>query len=133
MSKVALDVAEKEVESWMDKKKITQSMRDSLKDQVKILVESVCDGLLILDTETNEWKHILNFAIGEGESIKELTYLSRLNDRILEPALRGVKGDDGDKRLQAYISALTGKAKGIIANLDTVDKRVSTAIASFFF
>lgn len=133
MSKVALEVAEKEVESWMDKKKITQSMRESLKDQIKILVESVCDGLLILNVETNEWTHFLNFPLGEEGTIPQLKYLPRLNDRLLEPHLRGVKSDDGDKRLQAYISALTGEVKGVIANLDTVDKRVSTAIASFFF
>lgn len=133
MGAIAQEVAEAEVASWMDRKKITASMRESLKDQIKILTESVCDGVLILDTEKNEWKHKLSFEIGEQVKIDSLTYVSRLNDRILAPHLKGIKSDDGDGRLLAYIGALTGQAKGVIATLDTVDKRVSTAVASFFF
>ena len=87
---------------------------------------------LVRDEKSNVITHNLNFPIGDGDEVKKLEYRPRLNDRLLEPYLKGVKASDSDGRLTAYICALTQKASGIIKNIDSVDKKISIAIAVFF-
>lgn len=135
MSKVTKEVAEAEVNQWLEKKKILKATIESLKDSIDVLIASVEEGVLILDTETYKWKHELLFPL-EGEkgvtSINELTYIPRLNDKILRQYSKGVKGDDSEGRLNAYIAALTGQPREVIASLDSTDKKISMAIAIFF-
>ena len=68
----------------------------------------------------------------DEKPLNEITYKSRLNQRMLEPHLRGVKADDGDGRVLAYLAALTSQPKGILKALDTADKRICNAIVLFF-
>lgn len=132
MANVTREIATKEVNSWLNSKKVLNSQRESNEENVDLLIEAVMEGILIFDDKTNIIKHKLNFPLGDAEDIKELTYKHRLNDRMLEPYLKGLKPNDGDGRLAAHICALTEKPRGIIRNMDSVDKKISVAIAVFF-
>lgn len=132
MTKINREVAEGEVTLWLDKKKVFQATRESQKEFIDILVEAIVEGVLVLDQSTFKFTHTLLFPIGESEMIKSLVYVSRLNDKMLRPCLNGVKQGDGDERMLAYIAALTDQPRGLMANLDSADKKVATAIAVFF-
>lgn len=132
MEKVTREAAEVEVTSWLDKKKIFQDTRDKYKDHIEIIVEAIVNGVLVLDTDTFEFKHELLFPLGENEGLKEIKYRARLNDKMIQPKMKGVKSDDVDGRVSALIAALTGQNTAIITSLDTVDKRIATAIGVFF-
>lgn len=132
MAKIALDIATEEVLGWLKYKKISETQIDSNDDSVEELAAAISEGVLKLDEKSKELKHTLKFPVGEEIKITELTYRPRLNDSIISPHMKGVKPNDADGRLNAYICALTGEARGIIRKLDTVDKKISLAIAVFF-
>lgn len=132
MARITPEKATKEVNAWLDAKKIMQNTRDSNEDSTQLLIDAMVEGLITIDDKSNVITHNLNFPIGEGEEIKKLEYRPRLSDRLLEPYLKGVKPTDSDGRLTAYICALTQNSRGIIRNMDSVDKKISLAIAVFF-
>lgn len=131
MEKIAKEVAIAEVDKWLDMKKVSQSKRETYKDHIEILVESVVEGNLILN-EDGSWLQKLMFPI-EGEmSVTELVFKPRLNRRSVIPHLNGVKASDGDGRIVAYMAALTGKPKNLLNSLDFEDSRISDSIVVFF-
>lgn len=140
MSKIAREVAQEDVNSWLDKKKVFAATRERYEDHIETLIEAIMEGALILDAEakdasgekTFEFTHNLLWPIKGEQPIETLKYKSRLNDKQLQPYLKGVKSDDADGRLLAHVAALTGTARGILVNLDSADKRISLAIAVFF-
>lgn len=129
---VSKEVAEAEVNSWLEKKKIFDSIKEQNRDQIDLLVEAVSNGTLTLDGNTFEFTHKLLHPFGVDEKVTALTYKSRLNDRMLKPKLNGVKANDGDARLLAYIAALTDQPRGILEEMDSLDKKIAMAIAIFF-
>lgn len=130
-TKIPFDIAEQEVLSWLDYKKIDELQRENQEDQIKSLISFVQNGYLELN-EDKSFTHKLKFPVGEGESTSELKYKARLTEREISQKLHGVKSDDGDGRLLAHVQALTGQAKGIIAALDKEDFKIARAIAVFF-
>jgi len=132
MATISAEISEQEITDWLDYKKIFQKERDKNEDSIELLINAMCDGVIMIDSETKEITHNLLFPIGEDDPITELKYRSRINDKILSSYMKGVKATDADGRLTAYVSALTKQASGIIKALDSVDKKISTAIAIFF-
>ena len=131
--KVSQEQAELEIQNWLDKKKISESKRESSKESIKSLIEAVTDGVLVIDDE-NRIHHELKFPIQKDVDVatRELVYKPRLAVRDIHQHLHGVKSDAGDQRLLAYVVALTGKAKGIIQAMDSEDYAIATSIAFFF-
>lgn len=132
MVEVSAGQAALEVGAWLDYKKIFEKARLDSKESIDLLEDMVQEGVLSFDSESQEITHKLLFPIGEEEKVHELVYKPRLNDRMLEPYLKGVKGADADGRLTAYVAALTSQARGVIKILDSQDKKISIAIAVFF-
>lgn len=130
-SKVSFEIAEAEVNSWLDYKKVDDLQREDQEGQIKALISFVQGGFLELN-EDKTFTHKLKFAVGESEATTQLTYKARLTEREISQKLHGVKSDDGDGRLLAHIQALTGQAKGIIAAMDKEDFKIARAIAVFF-
>lgn len=126
-------LAEAEINSWLDTKKIKNIQRKENEGSIETLVEAFMDGTLSLNPQTNVLKLNLLFPIvGKEASIDSLSFKPRLNDSMLHPHLNGVKPTDVDGRVNALICALTAQPKNIITILDSVDKRVAQAIAIFF-
>lgn len=123
------ETATAEVESWFIAKKIKQSQKDSQKEAVEILIESVMDGDLSLNKETNVWTHKLSFP---EAGIKELSYKPRVNDAMLKPYLEGNKPGNGQALILSYMCALTNTNKAILDKLDSQDKRIASSIVVFF-
>ena len=132
MSKIAKEVAEAEIEKWLDFKKILAGERERNSDTIALLVDAIMEGALEYDESTNKLKHYLLHPFQNEQPLTELTYLPRINDNMLQPNLRGVSAKDGDARLIAVICTLTGQARGIIQKLDSTDKRIALSIAVFF-
>ena len=134
--KITREVAEADITAWMDGKKLTQSQRDQNKDSIDTLVDSVMDGVLRRDETTNALIHTLAFPIGKQSEqttqVSELTYKPRLNDKQKQSEMKGVKANDFDGRFNALIAALTGKTRGEIELLDTVDHRIALSVGIFF-
>lgn len=132
--KITREQAEAEVTAWLDKKKIFQSTRERLEDNVELLIDAIQEGTLVLNQDDWKFTHTLLHPFGSDESAKitSLVYRSRLNDKLLKPCVQGVKANDADGRLLAYIAALTDQSRGLLESMDSVDKKIAMAIAVFF-
>ncbi|KKL61274.1 hypothetical protein LCGC14_2196930 [marine sediment metagenome] len=129
--KIPLEKATEEIDGWLDRKKIYPSAREECSDQIDTLVEAISLGDLSLN-DKGEFKHELLFPLKEEQALTQLEYKARLNDRMLEPYLKGIKAGDGVARIVAYLACLTSQAKGIIKALDTADRKITNAIVIFF-
>lgn len=130
-NKVERSVAELEVTDWLDKKKVSSSVREANKDSVELLIDCICDGELVKD-DKNNLDYTLKHPFGDEEKVTKMSFKPRLNDKMLKPYLNGVKTNDAEGRLLAYISALTTVPRAILENMDSVDKKVAMAIVIFF-
>lgn len=129
---VSREKATEEITSWLDKKKVFESVRESQKDSVDYLIDAVMTGCLTLDETTNQLTHKLLFPDATKGEITEIVYKARLNDQMLRPHTQGLKPTDADGRLLAHMAALSGQPKNIIAVLDSADKKIMQSVVVFF-
>jgi hypothetical protein len=132
MGKIVKEVAENEINSWLDYKKVSPGKRESYKDQIELLVDAVGEGFLTLNPETKVLTQTLSSPIGKDEAVKTLDYKPRLKVSSVHNHLKGVKATDADGRILANVCALTSTNSELIKELYTEDYSISQAIALFF-
>lgn len=123
------ELAEKEVNKWLDAKKVRSTVRRENKLNIEAIIDGFEDGLLILSEETNCIKQIL---IHPTTAIKELIIQPRLKVSERISKLKGA-GDDADSRVVALLAALSGNLTEVLKGLDADDLAVSRNITAFFF
>ena len=134
MEKISKEVALKEVQKWLDYKKVDVETIDDIDKQIDALALSISKGYLVL-TKDFSWEHNLKFPIekeGGAVACSKLVYKPRLKLSEVERATERVDMKSSFQLIRAYITALTGQNSGIIKNLDTADQKIATAIALFF-
>lgn len=129
---VSIDVAEKDINAWLDHKRVNDKKRESNAAQIEALTEAVQMGRLSFSQDEKVLVQKLDIPLGKNGEIKELKYKSRMVIGEIHQHLKGVKSDDADGRLLAYVSALTNQTKGMIGQMDTEDYSISQTIAVFF-
>lgn len=129
MENVSLDVAQKDIERWLEFKRISSRRREDLSDQIDALVGMVSDGSLVVKEDCS-MELSLSVELEDGTS--KLDFKPRLQLRQVQPRLKEVKAGDGDGRIMAYLSALTGKNTGVLGLMDTVDYTACSNIVIFF-
>lgn len=129
--KVSADVAKKDIDKWLDYKRVKETKRESYKEQIESLVDSVADGDLVL-SEEHELVQTLRFPLDGELALTELKYKPRLKVSTIHTHLNGVKSTDADGRICAYVAALTSKPKAVIKGLDTEDYSIAQSVAVFF-
>lgn len=127
--KISRDVAEREINDWLDSKKVFDSEKEDKADHIDILTDAIMNGVLIWNSEEKKLKQRLLFPIDE---IEELNFEHRLNHKMLAPYLKGVSEKDSDGRMLAHIAALTKVNRGILQSLDSRDKKIAISIVIFF-
>lgn len=134
--KIEKELAQQEVNEWLDYKRIKPNKREASEDAIEALVEAVQYGDLSID-EDKVMTHKLIFPLtneqGE-ETVKELKYQPRVSTGAITQKTGAVKGKalDYNTIITAYVSALTDKPLALIERLDTEDRKISQAIVSFF-
>lgn len=125
-------VARKDVERWLDFKKVGASKREDNSAAIDGIVAAVMDGDMIISQEGHEITHVLRFPIGNNNAIKELNYKARLSIKERNKKLKGTKATDTADYLVALIAALASENKAVIEELDTEDHNIAQNVALFF-
>ena len=132
MGKVNIEVATKEVNDWLDSKKVSDKDKELNQDQIDKLIDAVCNGYLVVNDD-DTLSQTLKFPIkGEDSEIKELKYKNRVTVKEIQTQMTGTKSGDFIGMLTAYISAATVMPKAFLKNLDTQDWSLAQAIGVFF-
>lgn len=135
MEAVSYEVAEIQVNEWLKECRFRQRKIENNKEYVDQLIEAVMNGDILIDDETKEVEMALAFPVGENESIKSLTFKTRLKVKEIRQRLKAgnVQAGDSDGRILAYISALTGQHFNVVSELSSEDNSLASSIAIFFF
>jgi hypothetical protein len=129
MPVLSLELAQQEVEEWMNVKKVRTSVREANKENIQVLADGFMDGLLALNKETNE---ITQELMHPTDGVKKLVFKSRLTAGDKSKYLSRAKSDI-NSQIVALLAALSGENSALIAGLDTDDIAVSRSLTSFFF
>lgn len=131
--KIPLSTAEAEIEKWLDFKKVKERKRENLKENIDYMIDSICDGSLILRDDMHLVQK-LSFPMkaDDKDSITELVYKPRLQLREINVKMKGLKPTDADGRIVGYTRALTDQPAAVITNLDTEDNTLAQHITGFF-
>lgn len=130
MEKVSLEVARKDIENWLDEKRISAKKRESLSGMVDNLIDAVAEGNLVKNPDGTLTQNLI---FPKEGGVQSLTYKSRITSLDLEPAKRLIKGDSFDDNLTRCIYALTGQTVNVIRGLDlSTDRGLAESIAVFF-
>lgn len=129
--KVSQEVAEKEIESWLDYIETGRKKKEAGADLKEILVDAVMDGILVLN-EDKTLTQKLKFPLGEKEEVKILTYKPRVKLQTMRVCTQGIKNTDALGLQAGVISALTGTDRNIINQMEMVDFNIGQAISVFF-
>jgi len=129
MDVISKEQAEKEVNSWLDYKKVSAKKRESLKGNIAYLVDAMMEGSLILDPDTFVFEHTLKFPIG---SVKKLEYKPRLTLKEIQDRTQNIKTPGPIESSIAYISALTGQPSSLIKEMDSEDNSLADYLSFFF-
>jgi len=130
MGKTAIpqEIAQAEVDKWIEYKKLDEDEIKEKESQIKTLVSAIKNGRLVL---TKDFKLVqtLKFPL---DSLTELTYAPRLNVDAIAMKLDGIDSTNPILLVATYAAASAGVVNGIIGKLDTADNRIAQAIGSFF-
>lgn len=137
---VSKEVADKEVSKWLDFKKVSQKKREEKEEQINSISEHIQDGVLVYDENTGELIHKLNFEISpdainknvDTVSFSEIKYSPRVKVDAIEKATNGIDAKNFTALIMAYVSAISGKPKKLIGQMDSSDYKVAQDVAIFF-
>ena len=129
---VTPEMAEKEVESWLDFKRIKQTKRESYSESASIMAEAIALGDMVLDPETHHLTVSLAFPLGDSESIKTLKIRPRVTINDINKYTAKIKDTATALRVQAMIACICEEPIGVIKGLDTGDYELMQAIVVFF-
>lgn len=132
MQSVSKEQAIKEVTSWLDKKRVRDTVRNEKKESIDRLVEYFENGEMSLDEESNEITYNLIFPLGSSDAVTKLIFKPRLSHSDFSKYSKNLAPGDTRGFINAKICALTGQGSGIINAMDQEDARAVDDIAIFF-
>jgi hypothetical protein len=124
------EAAEKELTGWLDFKKVRPKQREGYSNQFDLLVESMVNGDITLDSTTFV---ITQKLISPVEGLfTELQFQPRKTVGELQKITSSINPGDIDGRLNAIISCVTGKGISHLMKMYPEDFGISQAVAVFF-
>ena len=131
---VSKEIADQEVEKWLDFKKIDQDDIKDIDDQKTPLSLAIQKGYLSLDSDM-VFHHKLKFPIEDVDGnivLDKISYKPRLKMWEIESKTKGVDMKNTFALIRAYMCALTDLNSGMLKKLDSSDNKIAQGIALFF-
>lgn len=136
--KFLLETAEKEFKDWITSKYGNdQKYRDQEKDSVKMLLQAMADGLLILRGDGTASYKLRYPVMGEQSGkevvhLKELNFKARLKYKEIKSLLKGIDAKDNMGMALAYTAGLTATPLRVLEELDMTDLTRVQLLMVFF-
>jgi len=126
---ISYEVAKKDVQRWLDFKRVDEKKQDESESQIESMVSAVMNGHLSIDNEcviTQVLKH------PSENGPKELKYKPRIKVSDVDRYSKKLDMAKYSDILVANICASTETASGIIKDMDKEDFRYAQDICLFF-
>lgn len=139
---MAHEVAEKELEKWFDYRRVKEAVRNNADETIgydvnrEKLIEGFMYGQLNFDEESGILSQVLDWPVEKesGEIIlSELKWKPRIKERDLTEPMKGVKTNDSNGRIKAFVSAYTSTDRIILGSLEhATDYNLAQSIVTYF-
>jgi len=131
---VLLEVAQAEINAWLDFKQVAQRKRDDNEDSIANLVDAVRYGHMTIDPKTKVITQTLKFPIeGEaGQKTEKIEFKPRVKMSTIGTQLAGTKMTDIVGLTLSYMAAVTGQPKGVLKEMMSDDYSVASSVVVFF-
>lgn len=131
----AREVAEAEVNKWLELKKVAERKRVDFAEQIENLIDAVMAGNLLFDDEGNIIQKLKNPIKGEDGKVTldQLKYSPRVRMEDVRVQLATVKQNDTIGMVFAYMAAATKVQRGVLKEIMSDDFNTCSAIMGFFF
>jgi len=138
---MAMEVAEKEIETWFDYRKTKETARDVINEDIgydysrRTIVEGFMYGMLTFDKTIGVLTQKLEYPLSNESGdfgLKELKFQPRLKRNALIEPMRGVKASNSEGKVEAWISAATGTTKSLLGKMDVSDYGLAEIIITYF-
>lgn len=133
MSKVPEQVAQEDIERWLEARMTSDKKRRDLADSIKELEGAVMDGNLIVKEDGTLLQKLI-IPIGEESKLTEVKYKLRITAGDVQKRMVGnkIKATDLHGTLLIQICAATDLTFEQVAKMDYTDYAIATAIGNFF-
>lgn len=129
-TKVTREVAEQDVNAWLDNKRVRDTQREANKTSVESLIEAVMYGDISIDTKTFTITHTLQCKV-EG-LFDSLNYKPRITVGDRQKVSSAMKANDVESIILCTVAAISDKSASHIQRMDTEDYKIAQAVAVFF-
>lgn len=132
--KVAEEVAEKEIERWLDARLTSDKKKNDMADSIRELVSAVVEGNLIVN-ENGTLTQKLIIPFGEESVVKEVNYKLRISAGDIQKRMtfNKIKQGDIDGRLMVHVCAATNLSFEQVGKMDSADYTIASTIGNFFY
>lgn len=131
---LSIEVAEKELEAWVSRKKLLPSRMKAVKDMLPVLIEPLQYGYITINTDGSiDQKLIEPVCDSNGvPALTDIKYKARVTPTEQNNAYAKMKDKDIDSKALATLSLLTDLAPAMINKLENQDRQIADSIAIFF-
>jgi len=129
-----LEQAKKEVNKWLDFKKVDVEKRDENIESIEAIAKSISTGYLVLDKDHNLIQE-LKFPMEDEDGnvvMSQLKFKPRLKMGEIQNKTQNLKAGDTFALITGYICALTNINSGLIKQLDSEDYKIAQSVVIFF-
>lgn len=131
---VSIEVAEKELEAWVSRKKLLPSRLKAVKEILPVLVEPIQYGYISINADGTILQKLIE-PICDSNGIPvvtEFTYKARVTPTEQNNAYAALKDKSLDSKTMAVLSLLTDQLPAMINKLENQDRQIADCIALFF-
>lgn len=139
---ISRDVAEKELESWFDYRKVRPDLRDKPNSitgedtSKEAMINGIMYKQLSFDNKEGNLIQTLSFPVTKKDSgdivLDKLIFKPRLTRLDVLNAGKGLKPNDFDGKQASYLSAATDIGIGTLNKMDESDRGLSDIITGYF-
>jgi hypothetical protein len=131
MSKISKEIATKDVERWLEFKKVSEKRREKKAESIETLIDLVMNGVLVIE-EDLKITQVLCHPLKNEQPVEKLVYAPRIDVAKIHAAMKGVSAEDFHGMIVAYGQALTALPKKVLTAIDSEDYVGLNAVAIFF-
>jgi len=128
------ELALKEVEAFLDRKKIYPKRRATLQGAVDTIAEAIQYGQVTIAEDGAITQELLDPIVDDkGNAVlSKISYSARIAPSIMASKIAALKSQTMEDKLLCHTMAYSGQAAGIINKLESTDRNTCDAISLFF-
>ena len=115
---ISEEIARKDFENWVSPKKLPKKKLEENAEHADVIIDGIMDGSIVINEDNTLTLNLIWPTTEDENGVSKLEFKKhRMKFADGQRATKGLKPDDADGRLLAFVSFLTDQPVGVIKNL----------------